>query len=233
MDVRRAGLAISAAGGALLAAAVRGVAAARPAAKPLHPRGELVHGTVRRAGSVPRTGVPWFDEPGTDEVLVRLSRAVGLPAGLPDIHGLALRVPVPVERGRRPASGERHGDLLLAHTGAGQLGRFVLTAASRVEQRPLTTLLPYRTPSGPRLVAAHPTGPRTFELAHASPRGAWQRFGVLELSDVPGEDPLVSFDPLLNELPSLTNYGWVRRLREPGYRTARLSRRGRPAGPAT
>jgi hypothetical protein len=30
---------------------------------------------------------------------------------------------------------------------------------------------------------------------------------------------------LLNTLPGLENYGWVRRLREPSYFTARRSRR--------
>ena len=51
-----------------------------------------MRGRIYRHGLDPGTGVPWIDEPGEDEV-VRLSRAIGL-RGLPDIHGLAVRVPV-------------------------------------------------------------------------------------------------------------------------------------------
>ncbi len=76
----------------MLAAATRTIALLRPARKPLHPDGEILRGRVRRDGSAPPAGVPWLDDAGEDEVLVRLSRAIGLPAGLPDIHGLALRV---------------------------------------------------------------------------------------------------------------------------------------------
>ena len=103
--------AASSAGGQLLRAAT-GVVAARPAAKPLHPRGSVVRGTLRRTGAAERTGAAWLDDAGEDSVLVRQSRAVGLPAPVPDIFGLALRVP----------TGEgRHGDLLLASTGLGRL----------------------------------------------------------------------------------------------------------------
>ena len=86
---------VSSAGGQVLRAAT-GIVAARPAAKPLHPRGAVVRGDLRRSGATTsarptRSGVPWLDEPGNDEVLVRQSRSVGLPEGLPDVHGLALR----------------------------------------------------------------------------------------------------------------------------------------------
>jgi len=208
----------SSAAGAGLAGAVRLVAAARPDAKPLHPRGDVVTARLRRTGANPPTGSAWLDGSGSDEVLVRLSRAVGLPDGLPDIHGLAVRVPL--EDGG-------HGDLLLATTGRSRLTRFVLTVGRTPWSRPLTTLLPYRTPTGPRLLASVARSETRYELAHASPGGAWHPFADLVLSSTAGPDPLVSFDPVRNTLPGLDNYEWVRRLREPGYGTARLSRRGR------
>jgi hypothetical protein len=83
--------------------------------KALHPRGEVFHGLIDRHGSVGRTGVPWLDEAGTDDVAVRFSRSLGLPAPHPDILGLALRVPV------MPG---QFGDVLLATTGTGFLGRY-------------------------------------------------------------------------------------------------------------
>jgi hypothetical protein len=211
-------------GGAGLSGAVRLLAAARPAAKPLHPEGDVVSATLRRSGSHPATGSEWLDERGSDEVRVRRSRAVGLPDGLPDIHGLAVRVPL---------AGGAHGDLLLATTGTGRLSRFVLTVGWTPYSRPLTTLLPYRTPTGPKLLAACAWTEHRYELAYASPGGSWHPFADLVLSSTAGPDPLVSFDPVRNTLPGLENYEWVRRLREPAYGTARLSRRGRRDAPAT
>ncbi len=203
-------------GGAALAGATRVVAAARDAAKPLHPTGEVMPARLTRIGARPRTGVPWLDEPGSDKVLVRESRAVGLPDGVPDIFGLAVRVDL---------GGGRHGDLLFATTGLSRLGRFVLTPAFRGHGRPMTTLLPYRTPEGPLLLAATAVGDTELELSCASPTGPWRSFGHLTLSGTAGPDPLVSFDPLLNTVPGLENYDWVRRLREPAYWTARRGRR--------
>lgn len=211
----RARSSAASAGGSLLAGATRVVAAVRPAAKPLHPRGVVRTGRLRRRGSDAQAGVAWLDEPGTDEVLVRRSRAIGLPDGLPDIHGLAVRVPL-AQHG--------HADLLLASTGLGRLTRFTLTAARRPESRPMTTLMPYRSPTGPLLLAATAEDERV-ELAWARPNGSWHTFGELVLG-APAEagDALISFDPVRNPVPGLDSYDWVRRLREPAYATARRSR---------
>jgi hypothetical protein len=207
--------ALSDLGGAALAGATRIAAALRPAAKPLHPRGRVVTGTLVRTGAGTRTGIEWVDVPGEDQVLARESRAVGLPRALPDIHGLALRIP----------SSTGYGDLLFASTGLGRLTRYVLTAARSAYARPMTTLLPYRSPVGPLLLAATPEGEGSYRLSVAVGRGAWQPFARLALDEEDAPDPTVSFDPLRHTLPGLENYGWVQRLREPAYRTARASRR--------
>ncbi len=203
------------AGGAGLAGLTRLVAALRPAAKPLHPRGDLVTGRLTRRGLAVPVGVLWLDEPGVDDVLVRRSRAVGLPEGFPDIHGLAVRVPL---------AGGGHGDLLLAMTGSGRLSRFVLTVGRTPYSRPLTTLLPYRTPAGPRLIRAVACDAQSYRLAVAAPGGAWLELGLLELAATSGPDPTLSFDPVRHPIPGLETYEWVRRLREPAYATARRSR---------
>jgi len=145
--------------GALLATGTRALGATWHRVKPLHPEGALRRATITRLGGPIRSGVPWIDDDGEDEALVRVSRALGLPESLPDIHGLAIRV----EPAGRPA------DLLLASTGLGRVTRFVLTAAKRPSGRPLTSLLPYRSPRGPLLVAAAPDSPRTFDLLLAGP----------------------------------------------------------------
>lgn len=207
--------ALVSAGGLLLATATRTVAAVRPAAKPLHPRGEVTQGRLFRRGAQPATGVAWLDEPGTDDVLVRRSRAVGLPGSVPDIHGLAVRVP-------RPDGG--YGDLLLATTGWGRVTRFVLSASRSPRHRPMTTLLPYRTGRGPLLLGARAIGEDCFELAVATPEGEWTRFADLRLSALPAADQDVSFDPVAHRIPGLEQYDAVERLREPSYQTARASR---------
>ena len=197
--------------------AATGALTLRPAAKPFHPRGHVVTATLRRFGAEPTTGSEWLDTAGVDEVLVRQSRAIGLPAPLPDIFGLAVRVPID----------EGYGDLLLASTGLGQLTRYALTAARSPQRRPMTTLLPYRTPAGPVLLSAVFRDETTIELSWAVRSGDWHRFAELSLAEAPGEEPdqMVSFDPVKNELPGLQTYDWVRRLREPAYLTARRSSR--------
>lgn len=209
--------AASYAGGQVLRAAT-GLVATRPAAKPLHPHGSVVPGTLRRLGSAVPSGAPWLDDAGEDRVLVRHSRAVGLPAPAPDVHGLALRV---------PTSGGGHGDLLLASTGLGRLTRFTITASRSPHGRPLTTLLPYRTPAGPVLLSAVFHDSTALGLAWAVGTGSWHRFAELVLDEGPGDDPdaPLSFDPVANRLPGLEPYDWVTRLREPAYRTARRTRR--------
>jgi hypothetical protein len=208
--------AVSAAGGQVLRAATR-LVAVRPAAKPLHPDGAVVRGTLHRYGGGQRSGVRWLDEPGEDDVLVRQSRAVGLPDPAPDIFGVAIRVP-------RPDGG--HGDLLFASTGLGRVTRYTLTASRSPYGRPLTTLLPYRSPAGPVLLAATWSSETELSLAWARGSGSWQGFGDLTLHGDPieGPDAEISFDPLRHELPGLANYDAVRRLREPAYLTARRTR---------
>ncbi|TCI97562.1 hypothetical protein [Aeromicrobium sp. IC_218] len=190
---------------------------ARFRGKPLHPDGGVREATLEREGSLVRTGVPWIDEPGTDDCLVRLSRATGVPAPLPDVHGLALRVP-------RADGG--HGDVLVSTTGTGRLTRFLLVATRETTGAAHTTLVPYRTPTGPLLLAFFPRDEETFRLAHARPRGAWTPFATLH---VKGEasttgDEEIAFDPMTNRLPELEQYPWVAKLREGAYRASRRAR---------
>ena len=186
--------------------------------KALHPQGGVRQGIVVRQGCEARTGVPWMDEPGRDRVLLRLSRATGLPKFLPDIWGLALRI---------PHEGGGQGDLLLATTGTGALGRFILRPTRR-PGRPYGSLFPFRSQTGPVLLAVFPLsddGTR-FELACATLRGAWSRFGVLEVrsdwDDAP--DAPLSFDPVLNEVPGLHSYRWAAQLRRFPYAASRRAR---------
>jgi hypothetical protein len=215
----------------VLSTATRVLATLRAARKPLHPLGDRVTGRLDCLGSgvaLENAGVPLLDEAGHHDVVVRFSQAAGLPRWLPDVQGLALRVPL---------STGRHADLLLASTGLGRLTRFALTPTRSRQGRPLTTLLPYRTATGPVVIAAQPSGPLGYDLLWARPSGAWHVWGRLTVAGQRGPDPVTSFDAVENEAPGLRNYDWVRRLREPAYREARRSRgdgvdpQGRPTRP--
>jgi hypothetical protein len=213
-DLRRLETSAADASGRLLSTVIRGVAAIRPARKPLHPRGRVVRAQLHRRGTDSQTGVPWLDEVGVDDVLVRVSQAVGLPTWLPDIQGLALRY--------NPDGNP--GDLLFASTGPGRITRFLLTPSRRLG-RLMTTLLPYRSPAGPVLLGARRTDDSTIELSWATVAGRWQSFAVLALlPDGADGDPEISFDPMLHQIPGLEPYDWVRRVREPSYLRARRSR---------
>lgn len=74
------------------AAAAFGVATAIRGARILHPRGTVYECslTVESTGA---WGARVLDRPAEHGGVVRLSRSVGLPEPLPDIEGLALRLP--------------------------------------------------------------------------------------------------------------------------------------------
>lgn len=214
MGLHRLETSAAAASGQLLSTVIKGMAAVRPARKPLHPRGTVMRGRLVRHGTAEPSGVPWLDGIGSSEVLARLSQAVGLPTWLPDIQGLAVRID----------PDDNPGDLLFATTGHGRITRFLLTA-SRDFSRPMTTLLPYRTSAGPVLLGARRTDEHLFELSWATTTGLWRAFANLTLqpNQEPG-DTEISFDPILNGVPGLEPYDWVRKLREPSYLEARQSR---------
>src|SRR5215203_5664077 len=119
----------------------------------MHAVGRTHHAVVRSLGG--SSGVPWLDEPAERAGLVRFSRGAGLPSWAPDVQGLALRLP----------DGDRRTDVLFSSGGLRGVGRFLLTARRSPLGGPLTTLMPFRGPRGPVVLAAEPreqtTGSRT------------------------------------------------------------------------
>lgn len=183
----------------------------------LHPTGQVLPGVVDRNGSSVSTGARWLDEAGADEVVVRRSRATGLPDALPDVLGLGLRVPL---------DDGGHGDLLLASTGLGRFSRYLLRPARRSVPG-YTSVFPYRAARGPVVLAAIPVGehPTTFDLAWARPTGPWQRFGRLRLGEPdPATDSALPFEPVRRALPGLPSYRWAAELRRPSYAGSRRAR---------
>ncbi|AEG45480.1 hypothetical protein L600_001500000430 [Isoptericola variabilis J7] len=127
--------------GAALAGVVAAVALARRR-RPLHPRGVLLDGVLEAVDPRAASVLP----ARRTEVLVRLSVSVGMPRGLPDVVGVAVRW----------TDDGAPQDVLFASTGRGRLTRYVLTARRRLTGGWLTTLMPLRAPWGPVLLALRP-----------------------------------------------------------------------------
>lgn len=202
---------------------------------PIHPHGVLLRGTLRRTGSALQTGIRWIDEadPEPVRVLARASRSAGVPPPLPDVIGLAVRF----------EGGSGTADLELASTGSGLLSRWWLLVHRSPSRAHLGSLLPYRSPSGPVLLAARTASPTDLPMTPAAladrletqpwrlrlhvarPRGTWHPFAELELEREPGPlDPLLRFDAGRHPLPGARQYEWVRRLRQPAYDRVRRRR---------
>ena len=221
---------LSGAVGTAFAAAFKALKLLRPD-RPIHPAGVALRGTVDRKPGDTASGIQWIDSPGSNPVSARLSRSIGLPAGWPDILGLAFRITT--ETG--PA------DVLLASTPMSWPGRLLLTAHRDAGSTTFTSLMPYQGAKGPVLLAvrSEPAGRRlpatpeafrralgagswTLVLYHARPTGPWNRAGTLSLSlDPDKSDTATRFDPVLRTLPGARTYRWASRLRRPSYAAAR------------
>lgn len=209
--------------GRALASAL-GAVAAVTRTKPLHAVGKTYRANLRIDVPMPDSGVRLLAERGQHEGLVRLSRAMSLPAGWWDIGGLALRV----ER-----AGPRCGpaDILFASTGTSRFGRHLLRLTRHPLTEPMTTLLPVQAGASSLLLLVRPIGrphgavPRQFELSVGLDGGSWRPVGIIELgTEVHGASP--RFDPLVRRLEGTAPPTWVSELREPAYRLARrLGRR--------
>lgn len=209
--------------------------------RPIHADGVMLEGRMTWLGNTRRAGIRWIDSApdAPVPVVARASRSIGLPAPLPDIVGLALRVPA------------EHGavaDLEFASTGFGVPSRFWLTLHRSPSRARLGTLFPHRSSYGAVLLAARTLAPddlpvpiqalardlehRTWrlELYWARPGGKWNPFARLELTRPAGPlDSELRFDAVDHPLPGAGVYDWVRAVRQPAYRLARRS----PATPPT
>ncbi|MDH2423833.1 hypothetical protein [Sphaerisporangium sp. TRM90804] len=215
---------------ARLAAGARG-------GRALHRDGETFHATLRvpeRPGL--RLGVPVLDEPGERDVLVRMSKSLSLSRSLPDVLGLAVRVP-----GGTPGGGDL--DLLLSTAGWPRVYPWPSTGFT---SGVYSTLLAYESRLGPvRLLAVadrrRRLSPDPAELA-AEVRKAPLEFvlGVDGARRAPFASLLVhtpvphaqgesrGFDPVVNSHPGLWPAGLVQRARLVAYAGSRRGRAGDP-----
>ncbi len=177
------------------AAALFGALSAARRRRIFHPVGAAYDATLVVHGG--DRGATLLDEPARRACIVRLSRGVGLREPLPDILGIAVRVPDAYGPGA-------HQDLLMTTAGRGPVLRSVLGFARAPERGHYSSVLPYRIGYDHAYVGARPLGPggsgARFALEVATPLGDWAEVGVLELrqqwsqeaSDALGFNPFFS-----------------------------------------
>ena len=101
----------------------------------IHARGRTFTGTVTLPGAA-GTGAPLLDTAGTYDAVVRFSRSAGLPAWLPDVYGLGVRLVDAHGPGR-------HQDLLLDATQPAPLLRRLPWPRWDATSAVYSSLLPY------------------------------------------------------------------------------------------
>lgn len=208
MTSRAIQLAAGAAGHAL--ATALGAVALLRRGKPLHPRGQICRAVLEVTHPVPGTG-PFVGATATYDGLGRHATALGLPAPLPDVDGLALRLPVD--------GGD--ADLLFAATGTGRWTQHVLAPHRSGARVPLTTLFPFETRAGHLVLGLFPVG-ADYDLRASLGSGPWRPVGHLTLESLDVEDPPeLRFDPIRNTPPGLGTSRALVRLRDPAYVAAR------------
>jgi hypothetical protein len=204
--------------------------------RPIHSRGLRLDGTVVVHDHGLHSGIAWVDHPAAAPVTARVSRSAGVPDGLPDIVGLAVRIHHP----QAAPSPSTFSDILLSSTGWSFPGRFALVPRLSASRAPLTTMMPYKGDDGPVLLGARTLSPsrlpsslRGFErslgastwqlgLYFATPRGPWQHFATLTLTLTPeAEERNLRFDAVLHPLAGAGTYDWARKVREPSYALSR------------
>lgn len=228
---RRSPLAtLSFAAGTLPGAALGAAAAAAGLlrrTKPLHPVGRLGFGHLTVTVPDPGLGVPLLAHQEVHRCEVRWSKALGLPSGLPDIEGLALRV-----AGAAADGGD--ADLLFASTGDSAWSRYLLTVRAPGRFGSLTTLLPVRAGGRPVTFRVAPVDdpaddgapPSSYALEVARGVGRWRPVGRIDI-DWSDQDTGHRFDPVTNELAGIEQYALVTSLREPAYVAARAVTKAR------
>jgi hypothetical protein len=191
-----------------------------------HPIGVLAEGSLERVAP-PGEGLPM--ESG--DVIARVSKGVGLPGGLPDIAGLAWRMPQP--------SAPTPWDVLLASTVG---GRLFLAPVTRWTGTIFSSLMPFRHDEGVWWVRARlvtqidvaglgldairnrltSTGVE-FAIEQAAGTGDFLPLANLTLRRPHTED--ISFDPIVHTDPAVHPIPqWLTDFRRAAYRRSREGR---------
>lgn len=211
----------------------RVAAAMRGGVRVFHPRGLVATGHIE-------LGSPWWTlKTGTPiDVVARLSGGVGTPSGVPDVLGLALKIPLDPP--------DTEWDLLLASSGTSAVTRILPLPARGWSSARYSSLMPYSSNgTDTQWVLAVPVGPHPattsldslrqsltdaplrFRLDLVSATGSPVPAGQVTLTRVQEltDDEQPTFDPVLHCPPGLAlRPAWLAGVRVGAYRGSRHGR---------
>jgi hypothetical protein len=197
-----------------------------------HPDGALAEGLLQRVAP-PDEGLPMQ----SCDVIARVSKGIGLPGALPDIAGLAWRIPPPQDlRSCVP------WDLLLASTVAGS--RFIPAPTRSWSRTTFSTVMPLRFRGGSWWVRARlvtkidepglsldtirnqiDSGEIDFDIEQANGSRGFQPLAKLTLRHLDPTNDDIGFDPVLHSDEDVRLApGWLADLRRAAYRRSREGR---------
>jgi hypothetical protein len=199
-----------------------------------HPGGVLARGSIERVAAR-GVGLPIES---TSDVLVRLSKGIGTPGAVPDVIGLAFRLP--------PGGSSAPWDVLLASAGSGRLSRVGIRPVVRWPGQPMSSVMPLRYQgtnwwlraqilsavdgAGVSLDSIRSSlheGPLTVAIDQAPGLAPFRPLARLTIKDVVPQDELadVDFDPVLHTAPGVQLVPhWLSNLRMQAYRRSREGR---------
>jgi hypothetical protein len=184
-----------------------GAATALRGARVFHPHGRSYDAVLTVTGGL-GTGAAVLDRPARHQGVVRLSRGTGLPAPLPDVEGLALRLP-------GQGVGGAPLDLLI-----NSAWRYAFVPS--VIAPTWSAILPHRTSSGRLVLLGARPQDGGFALLAAAPLGAWRPWGRLSLgAELDGEH--LRFAPTIGA-PDLQPVELFRTLRARSYDASQAAR---------
>lgn len=166
-----------------LYAAVSRTCGRRPA-QPWLPPGPTLGAQVFRHGLEQPVWVPWLDNGGVDQALLRLTCATTM-RGAPVVTSLALRV---------EQAGDSFGDLVF---------RRPLRNLYSSRRPTMMTAGPYLVDSGVISLGARECGAETFELYCLADDGDWVGFADVRVGALPVDGTPLEADPVSNPLPGL------------------------------
>ncbi|WP_163701152.1 phosphodiesterase [Mycolicibacterium agri] len=193
-----------------------------------HPVGVLAEGTLERVAPLGE-GLPL--ESG--DVIGRVSKGVGLPGAVPDVAGVAWRMPQP--------SAPTPWDVLLAST---VRGRLLLAPAASWSGTTFSSLMPLRYKDGVWWLQARLSTPIDspglaleairsriastgvdFDIEQAAGTGGFLPLARLTLHTLATNSGDISFDPTVHSHPDVELMpGWLTGFRRAAYRRSRQGR---------
>jgi hypothetical protein len=180
----------------------------------IHAKGDAFHGTLTLLPGASALRAPLVQGPQERPVLVRFSRGAGLPDTLPDVLGLAIRIP--------DADGAGHPqDLMLSTGGGSPLLRRMLVPRRDYRRSTYTSLISYQVAGRDLLVGALPED-AGFLLATAAGGAAWEPFARLVIgAPLAAEQARRLSFSILNDAGGLRIGGRWRSVRAGAYDAAR------------